>query len=198
MVEFGHFPGCGTHILAPSFPDANSLLESAFVFQLPPHVAQLVDRIRSGTPVDAPREDQLKPHITLLYLGFQNAAFLSTLIRRLDEIAPRLSADVWCFRIGEFSSGDGTKNWHLTVEPRAVLRDMQQAVAEQCRALGWAVASRFMGDNYTPHITIWDRMSAPRQAVPPEVGKLLAGLTFRIQSPVVIGRRSVVGQCIAV
>jgi 2'-5' RNA ligase len=189
MVEFGHFPGCSTHMLEPPLSDASRLYQSAFVFPLPPHVEQLVNGIRFGVPVDAPSDDQLRPHITLLYLGLQRPAFLSTLIERLAEMAPRLSAEVWCSGTGEFSVGDGSRNWHLTIQPRATLCKMQQSAAQRCMALGWTVASRFMGDNYTPHITIWDRMAKPRQALPPPIVERLTNLKFAIQSPLVVGRR---------
>lgn len=135
--------------------------ECALVLSLEEGLRERVNRERQLFGDDKLLQRQLDPHITLLYCGFQPPAQL----KRLDELGAGFVAREIEFQVKDvsifYNRAGLLTNVHYTVES-AGLHALHRELLAAYRDAGFQMHTPYVGDHYTPHISIFDRLVMPK------------------------------------
>jgi len=160
-------------VLRLELPLPAAQYDSALVFGLPARLAAAVEELRGKLPWEVPADDQLVPHLTVLFLGRMEGAKLLDLQRAFADLRP-VEVDIGLGDLDTFVSASRVSNLHLRVRGDAGLRTLHQRALKACRAAGWEPQTLYLENRYLPHITIVDGVDVdanglvlPSPPVPP-------------------------------
>lgn len=148
-----------TGVFAVELPAPRERYESALVFLLPEPATQWICALRAEFDLAAPPEHQLIPHMTLLYLGHMSGTDLLEVQQQLAVLAaPAIQAVPT--RFGTFRRDGRVCNVHVRMESAAV-QGLHARALGQCESLPWFSRRGYVGDRYTPHVSVCDRIDVP-------------------------------------
>lgn len=130
-------------------------LETSLIMSVPPDVQTLVEALRAAPFLPAQATDLPAPHVTLLFIGFLDAALVERL-RPALALEPEPQIEVELNGWGSFRRDDGTCNIHIRVTPQSDLLALHKWAEDACQLLSWTPPEETSGENYRPHITVAD------------------------------------------
>jgi len=146
--------------------------ECAIVLAVQPDFAAYVDEQRQLFGSVELIARQLDPHITVMYCGYQEPKDL----RVRSQFAAQFNAievEFHVTQVGAFYNRSGLlTNIHYCIESES-LRSLHQTILEEYLALFGRTHTPYVGAQYTPHVSIFDRVAMPKTAIslfarPPE------------------------------
>lgn len=139
------------------FVSPDGQYEVAWVAPIGGVARDIIEDIRKKSSIPRPREHQLRPHLTILFLGALPASSLAEVLPALEASAgdvPGFCLEEW----GAFTIDGRVVNLHLRASPRAPLVALHRRAFGVARNLGWSNPSEFTGDRYVPHVSVFDRV----------------------------------------
>jgi 2'-5' RNA ligase len=138
--------------------------EAALVLPLADDLSEMVQRLRGTMLAAFTAPAQLRPHLTLLFLGRMSGEHLCTLWNLVSGIswAP---VTVVLRGFGCFRSGTRITNIHLRVEESSSLMYLHRKLLRLCRGVPWFQPGSYVGARYVPHVSIVDRCSVEQDRV---------------------------------
>lgn len=166
----------------------SAIYEAAVVLCPPPAVVDLVWQLRMELRLDAPREHQLAPHATVLFLGQwpgeRMQGYAHTVLNALSSASVSCSLDGF----GTFTRRDRVTNIHLRLAAADGLRGLHKHAIASLTGTDWLSSSRYIRELYVPHISVLDGLDARLSMVAPQIARALPRWSIVLDEPHMIGR----------
>jgi len=144
--------------------ESTSIYESAFVFGVPETIKHFVEEYRRTLSTTGMLGETLPPHLTIFYNGIQSGANLLNLLRKFNP--PRIDS-VKITGIGTFTNSEGrVSNIHITVKNSSKLMQVHRQALIDYKGLRLTLQSIYTDDQYSPHITILDKIESKNFILP--------------------------------
>jgi 2'-5' RNA ligase len=138
--------------------------EAAFVLLLSSQLTDWILRLREAWGALGDPGAQPAPHVTVLFLGNRTPAQLWRAAELIESVRVD-PIDMTLGSFGVFGSGSIVTNLHCAVEPRAEVAAVHRTCLHALGGIGETSDSRYVRERYTPHVSIFDGISAGRRMV---------------------------------
>jgi 2'-5' RNA ligase len=182
-----HIPHPVTEVFSLPWIEPSAQYEAALVFYPPRDVSEAVESLRRQLDFPRQPEHQLRPHMTLLYLGKMTGERLVPLWRSMTQFR-NAHVNVGLEHISVFERAGRIVNVHVRVTGSAKLFELHERALHVGTQFVWFDCGPYVGDGYVPHISILDKIdvAAASAALPKEFS--FRGLRVALAQPCIITR----------